>query len=361
MKKFLIPILLIVGILAGNAHAEPLKSELLADMPATFNSPASADFDDKGNVYFTSPNFHNEALIKAGEMTMPVAPTIGKLDANNKLTAWYTFRPEDMEKTSGKVAPMGIAFGPDGNAYIADMQMWFNGESRILRINVQDGKAVGTDVVATGFTFPNAVVWKGNDMFVSDTVLKAEPGKTVSGVYKINIKELNADAPLRIEPYVDVRNRDPHLFETFVSDGKLHFGANGLTIDGEGSLYTAIMEEGSVRKTTMNEDNEKVETTVFAQGMIATDGMKWDSRMNRIYIADLFANAIYSIDMNGTVELLARNGDTDGADGEIDGPSEVIVRGRDVIVMNFDAVFDSPEMINKKAEKPHTLSVIRLK
>jgi len=34
-----------------------------------------------------------------------------------------------------------------------------------------------------------------------------------------------------------------------------------------------------------------------------------------------------------------------GANGEIDGPSEAIVRGNRVIVMNFDAVFDSPDMI----------------
>lgn len=363
MKKFYILVLLVIGLSAINAVAEPLKPELFLPLPEAFNSPASTDFDKEGNIYFTSPNFHNDALIKSGEIKRPAAPTIGKIDKNNKLTTWYTFKPGDMEKATAKVAPMGIAFGPDGHAYVADMQMWFDDryKSRILRINVKDGKAVGTDVVATGFLFPNAVVWKGDDLFVSDTVLKSGKGKHISGIYKINIKELNPARPARLKPYINENDKDPRLFETFVSNGKLHFGANGLTVDGKGNLYTSIMEEGSVHKTTMDKNNEKINTTLFAEGMIATDGLKWDSTTNKIYITDLFANAVYCIDMNGKVELLAQNGDTNGSDGGIDGPSELIVRGNQVIIMNFDAVFDSPEMVNKRADKPFTLSIIKLK
>lgn len=361
MKKIIMAATLLIGFATNHAYAAKLQSELFLNLPETFNSPASSDFDKEGNIYFTSPNFHNEALIRSGEMTKPALPTIGKIDKFNKLTTWYTFKPEDMEKSSGKVAPMGIGFGPDGNAYVADMQLWFNGQSRLIRINVKDGKAVSTDVVVTGFTFPNGAVWKGNDLFVSDTVLKSENGTTISGVYKFNIKELNSDKPIQIKPFVSYGNNDTHLFETFESTGALNFGANGLTIDGDGNLYTAIMEEGSVHKTTMDKNNKKIKTTVFATGMIATDGLKWDKRTNKIYIADLFANAIYSIDMNGKLELLAQNGDTDGANGELDAPAEVIVRGDEIIVTNFDAVFDSSEMTNKTAEKPITLSVIKLK
>lgn len=359
MKK-IYALILLIGLTANSAFAAPFTPELFLTLPEHFNSPASSDFDAHGNIYFTSPNFHNDALIQAGKMKQPAAPTIGKINSKNELTTWYTFKPEDMEKSTGKVAPMGIAFGPDGNAYIADMQLWFGGQSRILRINVQNGMAVSTDVVATGFSFPNAVVWKGDDMFVSDTVLASEEGRHVSGVYKVSINELNTDSPLVIRPYVNGQNHDKHLFETFVSNGKLNFGANGLTFDSKGNLYTAIMEEGSVHKTSMDSNNNKLKTTVFATGMIATDGMKWDARTNKIYITDLFANAVYSIDMKGNIELLAQNGDTDGAKGEIDGPSELIVRGNEIIIMNFDAVFDSPEMVNKTADAPHTLSVIRI-
>ena len=341
--------------------SDTLVAKLFLNLPETFNSPASGDLDEEGNLYFTSPNFHNDVLITSGDMKQPAAPTIGRVDKNNQLTTWYTFKPEDMEKTSGKVAPMGIAFGPDGNVYVADMQLWFQGESRILRVNVEEGEAMGIDVVAQGFSFPNALVWKGNDLFISDTVLgETEDGKQISGVYKVSLSELNAGNPVQIRTYVDENEKDQHLFETFISNGSLHFGANGLAIDGEGNLYTGIMENGSVLKTTMDKDNNKIETSIFTEGMIATDGMKWDANTNTIYITDLFANAVYSIDMNGKLELLHANGDTNGADGNLDGPSEVVIRNNEIIVMNFDAVFDNPKMINTTVDKPYTLSVIPL-
>jgi hypothetical protein len=121
------------------------------------------------------------------------------------------------------------------------------------------------------------------------------------------------------------------------------------------------MEEGTVVKTLIDENGNKIKTVPFAKGMKATDGMYYDLASNKIYIADLFDNAVYAISMDGELDLLAKNGDTDGENGELDGPSEVIVRGKDVIVMNFDAVFDSPEMVNTSAGRPHTLSVIKLK
>lgn len=368
MKPLYFAAALLATGLFNSALAEPTKPELLTpellvDLPNTFNSPASSDMDKEGNVYITSPNFHNDALIKIGEMQTPAAPRIGMLDKNNNFSNWYTFTKQDMAPSTGKIAPMGIAFGPDGNAYVADMQMWFDGsyKSRILRINVVNGKAVSTDVVVTGLLFPNAVVFKGDDLFISETVLKLEGTKQLSGVYKVGMSELNAQKPAHIKPFLSTQNHDSHLFDTFASNATLKFGANGLTFDGEGNLYTSIMEDGSVIKTTMNERNEKVKTELFAKGLVATDGLKWDKRTNKIYITDLFANAIYSIDMQGKLELLAQNGNTTGLHGELDAPSELIVRGKDIIIMNFDAVFDSPNMVNKKADNPHTLSVIKLK
>ena len=75
----------------NSALAEPTKPELLppellVDLPSPFNSPASSDMDKEGNVYITSPNFHNDALIKIGEMQTPAAPRIGMLDKNNNFS-----------------------------------------------------------------------------------------------------------------------------------------------------------------------------------------------------------------------------------------------------------------------------------
>ena len=131
---------------------------------------------------------------------------------------------------------MGIALGPDGNAYVADMQYWYdkNNQSRILRIVIENGKAVRSEVVATGLLFPNGLAWKGNDLFISETILSAKEGDTLSGVYKVNLAELDAAEPLAIAPFTARESHDAHLLETFHSNGSLSFGANGVTIDDEG-------------------------------------------------------------------------------------------------------------------------------
>lgn len=332
-------------------------------LPHTLNSPASVALDEQQNIYFTSPNFHNDALVKLGEVKAEQAPAprIAQIDNNDQVSDWYVFQPEDMEKTSGKVAPMGIAFGPDGNAYVPDMQLWFGGESRLLRINVENGKAISMDVVATGFSFPNGLVWKGNDLFIADTVLDDTGEKTISGNYKVSLDELNADNPLEVRTYKDENDHDPHLFDTFVSNGSLKFGANGVTTDNEGNLYTTMMEDGSVLKTTFDAEGNKLKTETFADGLIAIDGIQYDKATNRLYTTDLFANAAYAIDMAGNTILLAENEDSDGRDGLLDAPSEVAVRGNKVYVMNFDAVFDNPNMKNKTVDAVHNISVLELK
>jgi len=101
--------------------------------------------------------------------------------------------------------------------------MWFDGsyKSRILRINVVNGKAVSTDVVVTGLLFPNAVVFKGDDLFISETVLKLEGTKQLSGVYKVGMSELNAQKPAHIKPFLSTQNHDSHLFDTFASNAHL--------------------------------------------------------------------------------------------------------------------------------------------
>ncbi|MDZ7615628.1 MAG: hypothetical protein U1E05_01405, partial [Patescibacteria group bacterium] len=55
---------------------------------------------------------------------------------------------------------------------------------------------------------------------------------------------------------------------------------------------------------------------------------------------------------------IARDGDNDGSGGQLDGPSEAIVRGNELIAANFDRVF--PGSVNTASGKPHTLAVIVL-
>jgi hypothetical protein len=70
-------------------------------------------------------------------------------------------------------------------------------------------------------------------------------------------------------------------------------------------------------------------------------------------------NAIQMIYPDGTVETIAMNGDTDGAEGEIDQPCEAIFRGDEVIISNMDWPFEG--VVNTTWDKPYTLSVVNLK
>ncbi len=339
-----------------------MSSELFFDLPDHFNSPASGASDKLGNIYFSSPNLHNDLVEKTGGK--PALPTLGKITPKNELSIWYQFKKEDALPDSGLSAPMGIAFGPDGHLYVADLQLWFpngEGKSRLLRIRVENGEAKSLEVVATGFMFPNGIVWKGNDLYITDTNIYTDQGNyTISGVYKVALSELNADKPVQIARYTDGKNLDPHLFERFVSNGHLGFGANGIAIDDDGHIYTGIMDDGTIMKTTVDANGNKIKSYVFSQGLTGPDGMVWDPKRQLFFIADLFANAVYSIYLTGKLTVLAQNGDTNGQIGELDAPSEVIVRGNELIVLNFVAVFDFDDMVNKSSQPPYTLARIKI-
>ncbi len=64
--------------------------------------------------------------------------------------------------------------------------------------------------------------------------------------------------------------------------------------------------------------------------------------------------------MNGNVKTLHKNGDTDGSDGLLDEPCEVLLRGNELIIVNMDMPFESKYLVNTKIDKPYTLSVIQL-
>lgn len=103
----------------------------------------------------------------------PEAAYIISIDKNNELSEWYKFDNDDLHPESGFVGPMDLAFGPDGNLYIADMQIGhsFDYKSRLIRINVKNGRPASMDVLVEGFIACNGMIWEGNTLFVTESVL----------------------------------------------------------------------------------------------------------------------------------------------------------------------------------------------
>ena len=85
-----------------------------------------------------------------------------------------------------------------------------------------------------------------------------------------------------------------------------------------------------------------------------------DKDEDRVKAANLEDAVIVVVDMEGNVTTLHENSDTDGADGSLDQPCEVVIRGNQLIVVNMDWYFESEYLINTKTERPFTLTKIEL-
>lgn len=362
-------VLSLVAVLAACATApKPPKAmappAILVTLPDACNTPDGCTLTDAGDIILSCPNFNNAALKKAGTISREYPPKMVRIDKANRLSTWYEFQKKDLHPDTGKVGPMGCDIGPDGHLYVADTQI-FNDpkhKSRLLRIRIQDGKAVGCDVVVEGFVCSNAVIWRGDTVYVSETILvppkKGEP--LISGVYAIQMAEWK-DKPVTLAPWTPEK-ADPHLIATYTTSNRIGFGADGLTFDCKGNLYCGIFEDGIVYRTRFGADGKALPPEVFARDpkMACCDGIFWSPKDQAILVTDMLNNAVQAVDLKGQVTTVWANGDTDGADGSLDQPCEVIVRGRELIVINMDMWFECKWIKNTKIDKPFTISVIRL-
>ena len=141
--------LMVAGVLSASASDEPGVIVL----PDSCNTPDGCTVTDDGDIILSMPNFNNGALMESKAIKEPAPAHMVKIDKQNKVTKWYEFKKEDMHAETGKIGPMGCDVGPDGHLYVADMQLFFDGnnKSRLLRITIEDGKAVRCDTVVEGF------------------------------------------------------------------------------------------------------------------------------------------------------------------------------------------------------------------
>ncbi len=332
--------------------------ELLTILPEGCNAPNGATLDNNSNIIMTMPNSNNNYLNKIGELSTPAPKKVIKIDTENNINDWYVFRDNDKYVKTGGINPKDCDFGPDGHLYITD------GHGRLLRINVKNGEAIDMDALVVGFNLANGLVWNDSVLFVSESILerkkasneKDDKSYVISGVYSFTFKELQSGS-IKLSPFSE-NSRDKHLIETFMSSHEIGVGADGVAIDAEGNLYTAIFEDGVLYKTVFNDANVIIETKLFTapNSMKSADGIIYDPSSNKIFVTDLIDNAIHSVDMKGNVSTLHKNGDTDGSEGLLEAPVDVVIRDGELIILNWDGSFG----INKTPDKPFTVSKINL-
>jgi sugar lactone lactonase YvrE len=168
---------------------------------------------------------------------------------------------------------------------------------------------------------------------------------------------------------------DPQILATFVTQNRhCQYGADGLVFDRYGNLFVGNFGDGALHKVKFDAEGKVASNTIFARTdwdysldpalpgfleratqakMRTTDGICIDDQGN-IYVADFSNNAIAKVSPDGTMTVLAQNGDTDGQDGALDQPGEPIVWGETLIVTCFDKV-TGPDKVNTQHDKPFTI------
>ncbi|MHC5057314.1 MAG: SMP-30/gluconolactonase/LRE family protein [Planctomycetota bacterium] len=334
------------------------KPELYISFGPECNVPDGMALDADQNIILSVPNFvdtsHPGKLMKL---------TIKDCKPTASVFMMLPPHPE-----TGKVGPMALEFGPDGNLYVADNQ-YFNStenKSRLLKVTVKDGKAVKCEVAADGLKLANAVRWKGNNCYVSDTFFDV-PDKDYSGIWKFSLEEMDkgtvqlkysADDPMLL-------TEDPHLFALIeardTGEGQTA-GADGMCFDSKGDLYTGNFGDGRITKVAVKPDGSAGEKTIIIDDeniLPCCDGIVCDTVNDEIYITNSKMNAIHILDVKtNKMRKVWENDDDSGATGLLDQPCEPLLRGKQLIVVNFDMTF--PGLKNQTNDEYNTLSVFQL-
>jgi sugar lactone lactonase YvrE len=329
------------------------KSRLMVILPDSCNTPDGMCLLPDGSVIVSIPNF-NDA--KAPPLLMKIAP-------DNQASAFFNFPTPYPDTPAGadRIGPMGIACDrASGNLYLADNQ-GKDQLSRLWKLVLKDGKVDRMVLVARGFNIANGVAVHGGYVYVTESVLVQESRPLVSAVLRFKLNEENVQLTTPLE-------KDPHIVTTFKSQkDQWRFGADGITFDGKGNLYIGLFGEAVLHKITFDAEGAMASCEKFAEApgrMMSCDGMSYDPRTDKIYLADCAGNAVHIVHLDGRIETLARNGDVPdkGAklSGLLDEPSEALVRGNEIVVANMDWPLDG--FVNKPPYRmPATLSVIKLK
>ncbi len=335
-----------------------VKSRTAIEFSGKYNTPDGMYLDKKsGDIYLSMPNFNDFEGKPA---------TILRIDKNDTLSEVVKLPVHTETK---RACPLGVTVGKDGNLYVADNQTFAgktNHLSRVIRVNMKNGKAAGCEVVAEGLIAANGIEAYHDCILVCETQLREkrpEGQPRVSGVYRFTLKELNGSKPVSLKPYTSATDHDPRLLVSFETHDTWlgGIGANGIATSPKGDLYVCNFGDKAILAWKLNEEGklrgkEKPEVVVQGNGMESCDGMKYVEKCNKLLVADFRGNAVHMVSpVGGTVITLAGNGLTDGSNGLLDRPSEPCYRDGKVYVANIDLPIDGNEF-----DKPHTITVLEL-
>jgi sugar lactone lactonase YvrE len=347
-RKFFIgavAVSLLVAVLLAGCSQTLTQPSIGVLLPEKCNTPDGMVLAADGNIYLSCPNANNDKY----------PARIMKINPYDRLREFFIFPVHPETK---KACLLGIDIGSDGHFYVADNQGLAGAvnKSRLVRVVMRNGIAIGFQVLATGLNQANAVVCHGDSVYVTETSITGGVTPMPSGVYRFRYSEFSAGKSIEIIP----GGRDKHLIAKLYTDNpNWSVGANGMAFDSEGNMYIGNFGETAIVKFTFDADGKVASQKVLVRGhgIESTDGMKFDPKTNAIYVADFVGNAVHKVDVvTGEVTTIAKNANNSGGvGGLLDKPSEVCLRGNRLYVSNIDLPFGGNEY-----DEPHTISVIEL-
>lgn len=150
-----------------------------------------------------------------------------------------------------------------------------------------------------GLTFPNDVTLLGDSVLVTDSFRGA--------VYRV---WRDGEAEVWVESGL------------LAPSGPGGFGANGIAIGKDGTVYVANLDGGRIVEIPVGKDGSPGTPATFVQDgrLIGADGLAFDARGN-LYVAVNAQNAVRRVSPDGEIETLAGNG-LNGVE-EFDFPADV--------------------------------------
>jgi len=336
------------------AHAdtasEGLKPRLITTFPDSLNTPDGLTLAPDGRVLLTFPNLADNKY----PCSIVVLTDHGYEPFLSRLP---------VEPSTKHAAPMDLAFGPDGNLYYAENQYENSKDykSRLMRVIMQGGKPMKVETAVDKFGLANGTVWKGNTLYVTDSQWDMPGNDKGSAIMQFKLSELKPGTTIHLVP----KTKDAHVlaqFTTTVNETGVDNGCDGLDYDSQGNLYTGSFGDGTFHKLTLGPDGRLLKPEVLpvaAPKIPCIDGLVIDRKTDKAYVTSARLNSVDVIDLKTNAHtILARNGDTDGTGGKLDQPSEVLLKGKQLIVTDYDDPVK--HFVNTKTDAPHTESVLDL-
>lgn len=325
-----------------------LKPTLFADLGETCTTPDGMALDKKGNLYLSVLNPRSFEKNGAKILTF---------DKNDKPIVWFDNLP--LHPISKRVHPMGIEFGPDGNLYIMDNQYFAkqSNASRIIRINVKNGKPISTDILVEGLNFAEAIRWHNNKAYVTDALTDTTGRK--SAIYSFDLAEMNKSKIILTSV-----NKVNYILSEFTLKPevkKQSIGIDGIAFDKKGNLFAGNFGDGVITKFEFNIDGSvKSKIVVFDSDKLkCCDGFFYDQKRNSIFIANYDDNSVHQLNLTtNAITLIWKNENANGSDGQLDNPCETIIYKGYLLVVNYDTFTGDK---NTEVDSFHTISKFKIK